>query len=48
MKPSEWLAVEAGQVAETAARLRSMTGVLGLSNAQLGTVLLLCQNAWEG
>jgi len=25
-----------------------MTGVLGLSNAQLGTVLLLCQNAWEG
>lgn len=48
MKPSEWLAVEAGQVAETAARLRSMTGVLGLSNAQLGTVLRLCQNAWEG
>jgi transcriptional regulator with XRE-family HTH domain len=47
MEPSAWAAVEAGRVPETAAQLRSMAEVLKLSSAQLGTMVLLCQGAWE-
>jgi transcriptional regulator with XRE-family HTH domain len=46
MEPSAWLAVEAGRVPETAAQLRPMAGTLGFSNAQLGTLVCLCQSAW--
>jgi len=47
MEPSAWLAVEAGRVPESAEQLRSMAGALGFTNAQLGTLVLLCQGAWE-
>lgn len=47
IEPSAWLAVEAGRVPETAALLRSMAGSLDFSNAQLGTLVILCQGAWE-
>ncbi|HZL53374.1 MAG TPA: hypothetical protein VFC37_20755 [Terracidiphilus sp.] len=47
MEQSEWLAVEAGRVPETAAQLRSMTGALEFSDAQLANVTCLCRGAWE-
>ena len=47
MEPSAWLAVEAGRVPESAEQLRSMARALGFTNAQLGTLVLLCQGAWE-
>jgi transcriptional regulator with XRE-family HTH domain len=48
MEPSAWLAVvEAGRVPESAEQLRSMAGALGFTNTQLGTLVLLCQGAWE-
>jgi transcriptional regulator with XRE-family HTH domain len=47
MAPSAWLAVEAGRVPESAEQLRSMAGALDFSDTQLGTLVLLCQGAWE-
>jgi len=47
MEPSEWQAVESGQVPENAEQLRSMAGALGFSNAQLGTLVLFCKGAWQ-
>jgi transcriptional regulator with XRE-family HTH domain len=47
MEPSTWLAIEAGRVPETAAQLRSMASALNFSDAQLGTLVLLCRGAWE-
>ena len=47
MEPSAWLADEAGRVPETAAQLRSMARALNFSDAQLGTLVLLCRSAWE-
>ena len=44
---SAWEAVEGGRVPETAAQLRLMAGVLQFSNEQLGTMVLLCRDAWE-
>ena len=38
MEPSEWLAVEAGRVPETAAQLRLMAAALQFSKVQLATV----------
>lgn len=47
MEPSAWEAVEGGRVPETAVQLRLMAGVLQFSNKQLGTMVLLCRDAWE-
>ena len=47
MEPSAWEAVEGGRVPETSAQLRLMAGVLHFSNEQLGTMVLLCRDAWE-
>ena len=46
MDPSIWLSVEGGQVPETAAQLRSMAGALELRKVQVGTMVLLCGDAW--
>jgi len=47
MEQSEWLAVEAGRVPETAAQLRSMADALEFSDAQLANVTCLCRDAWK-
>ena len=47
MERSEWLAVEAGRVPETAAQVRSMAGALEFSGAQLANVTCLCRDAWK-
>jgi len=47
MKRSDWLAVEAGHVPETAVQLRSMAGALKFSDAQLANVTCLCRDAWK-
>jgi transcriptional regulator with XRE-family HTH domain len=47
MKPSAWLAVEAGRVPESAEQLRSMARALNFSDTQLGTLVLLCRGAWK-
>jgi len=47
MEPSEWLAVEAGRVPETAAQLRSIAAAIEFSNVQLATVVQICRVAWE-
>ena len=47
MEPSEWLAVEAGRVPETAAQLRSMAEALEFSKVQLATAVQICRGAWE-
>ena len=47
MEASEWLAVEAGGVPETAAQLRLMGAALQFSKVQLATVVHLCQGAWK-
>jgi hypothetical protein len=46
MDPSEWLAVEAGRVPETAAQLRSIAVALQLTDSQLGIIVSLCRDAW--
>ena len=46
MEPSEWLAVEAGGVPETAAQLRLMAAALQFSKVQLATVVQICRAAW--
>ncbi len=47
MEQSEWLAVEAGRVPETAAQLLSMAGALEFSDVQLANVTCLCRDAWK-
>ena len=47
MEPSEWLAVEAGGVPETAAKLRLMAAALQFNKVQLATVVQICRVAWE-
>lgn len=47
MEASEWLAVEAGGVPETAAQLRLMGAALQFSKVQLATVVQLCRGAWK-
>ena len=47
MEQSEWLAVEAGCVPETAAQLHSMAGAVEFSDAQLANVTCLCRDAWR-
>ena len=47
MEPSEWLAVEAGHVPQSAAQLRLMGAALQFSKVQLATVVHLCQGAWK-
>ena len=47
MKPSEWLAVEAGRVPESAAQLRLMAAALQFSKVQLATIIQICQVAWK-
>ena len=46
MEPSEWLAVEAGRVPESAAQLRLMAAALQFSKVQLATIVQLCGAAW--
>jgi hypothetical protein len=48
MESSAWLAVEAGHVPETVAQLRSIAGALQFNRLQLGAVICLCRDAWEG
>jgi len=47
MKLSEWLAVEAGRVPESAAQLRLMAAALQFSKVQLATIIQICQVAWK-
>jgi hypothetical protein len=47
MEESEWLAVEAGRVPDTAAQLRSIASALEFSDAQLANVTCLCRDAWK-
>ena len=47
MESSEWLAVEAGRVPESAAQLRLMATALQFSKVQLATIIQICQVAWR-
>ena len=47
MEPSEWLAVEAGGVPETAAQLRLMAAALQFSKVQLATIVQIRRVAWK-
>ena len=47
MESSEWLAVEAGRVPESAAQLRLMAAALQFSKVQLATIIQICQVAWR-
>ena len=46
MEISEWLAIEAGHVPETAAQLHSMAAALGCTDTQMATLVCLCRDAW--
>jgi hypothetical protein len=45
MSTEEWLAVESGEVPDPAL-LKPMTAALGMSPAQMGTVIQICRGAW--
>ena len=47
MESSEWLAVEAGRVPQSAAQLRLMAAALQFSKVQLATIIQICQVAWR-
>ena len=47
METSEWLAIEAGRVPETAAELRSMAGALECSYERIANLARLCGEAWK-
>ena len=47
METSEWLAIEAGHVPETAAELRSMAGALECGFERIANLARLCGGAWE-
>jgi len=47
MEPSEWVAVEAGRVPESAAQLRLMAAALQFSKVQLATIVQICGVAWR-
>ncbi|WP_348262619.1 helix-turn-helix transcriptional regulator [Telmatobacter sp. DSM 110680] len=47
MGPSEWLAVEAGRIPESAAQLRLMAAALQFSKVQLATIIQICRAAWK-
>ena len=42
----EWLDIELGHVPDPA-QLNSMAAALGMSPAQMGTVVQICRSAWE-
>ena len=46
MSTSEWLTVESGHVPDPA-QLNSMAAALGMSPAQMRTVVQICRGAWE-
>lgn len=47
METSEWLAIEAGRVPETAAELRSMAGALECGFERIANLARLCGGAWK-
>jgi hypothetical protein len=47
MATSEWLAIEAGRVPETAAELRSMAGALECGYERMANLARLCGEAWK-
>jgi hypothetical protein len=47
METSEWLAIEAGRVPETAAELRSMAGALECGFERIANLARFCGQAWE-
>jgi transcriptional regulator with XRE-family HTH domain len=47
METSEWLAIEAGRVPETAAELRSMAGALECGYERIANLARLCGEAWK-
>jgi hypothetical protein len=47
METSEWLAIEAGRVPETAAELRSMAGTLECGFERMANLARLCGGAWK-
>ena len=47
METSEWLAIEAGRVPETAAELRSMAGALECGFERIANLARLCGEAWK-
>jgi hypothetical protein len=47
MKPSEWMAIEEGQVPQDISRLRAMTDAMGISFDKIATLVLVCREAWE-
>jgi transcriptional regulator with XRE-family HTH domain len=47
MDASEWAAIEAGSVPQTAAQLQSMAGTLEIHYDRLLNLVLLCRDAWE-
>ena len=47
METSEWLAIEAGRVPETAAELRSMAGALECGYERIANLAQLCGEAWK-
>jgi transcriptional regulator with XRE-family HTH domain len=47
METSEWLAIEAGRVPETAAELRSMAGTLECGFERIANLARLCGEAWR-
>jgi transcriptional regulator with XRE-family HTH domain len=47
MEASEWAAIEAGAVPQTADQLLSMAGTLQISYDRLLSLVLLCRDAWE-
>jgi transcriptional regulator with XRE-family HTH domain len=47
METSEWLAIEAGRVPETAVELRSMAGALECGFERIANLARLCGEAWK-
>jgi transcriptional regulator with XRE-family HTH domain len=47
MNASEWLAVEAGHVPQSADQLRLMGAVLQFNKVQLATMIQLCRPGWD-
>jgi hypothetical protein len=47
METSEWLAIEAGRVPETANELRSMAGALECGFERMANLARFCGGAWK-
>ena len=47
METSEWLAIEAGHVPETSAKLRPMADALECGFERIANLARLCRGAWE-